>query len=90
MQLVLYMFSHTLSCTACGNNGQSRNTLVLCSEYHRIVLVTAGMQQVTQRSGQKAQVASVLLLTDGQANVRPSAKERILDAMRNHVSYNSM
>ena len=59
-------------------------------EYHNIVPVTAGMQQVTQRSGRKAQVASVLLLTDGQANVGPSTQESILDAMRNHMSYNCM
>ena len=45
------------------------------------------MQQVTKRSGKKAKVASVLLLTDGQANVGPSTKESILDAMRNHMSY---
>ena len=48
------------------------------------------MQQVTKRSGKKAQVASVLLLTDGQANVGPSTRESILDAMQNHMSYNSM
>lgn len=53
------------------------------------VAVTAGMQQVTRRSGKKAQVASVLLLTDGQANVGPCTRESILDAMRNHMSYHS-
>ena len=79
-----------LSSTATGNS-LSCNTYVstVPPEYHNIVPVTAGMQQVTQRSGKKAQVASVLPLTDGQANVGPSTQDSILDAMRNHMSYNS-
>ena len=56
-------------------------------EYKALVPVVVGMQQVTKRSGKKAKVASVLLLTDGQANIGPSTRKWILDAMRNHMSY---
>jgi hypothetical protein len=45
------------------------------------------MQQVIKRTGEMAKVASVLLLTDGQANVGPSSKEAILDAMKNPMKY---
>ena len=60
------------------------------SEYKALVPVVVGMQQVTERSGKKAKVASVLLLTDGLASIGPSTEESILDAMRNHRSYNSL
>ena len=46
-----------------------------------------GMQQIMTRIGDKAKVASVLLLTDGQANVGPSSMESILDAMKNPMAY---
>ena len=40
------------------------------------------MQQILHREATKAQVASVLLFTDGQANSGPSTKEGILAAMQ--------
>ena len=46
-----------------------------------------GMQQILTRIGDKAKVSSVLLLTDGQANVGPSSTESILDAMKNPMAY---
>ena len=49
--------------------------------------VYIGMQQIMTRIGDKAKVASVLLLTDGQANVGPSNMESILDAMKNPMAY---
>ena len=81
------------SCPACACTcGNVVYVFALCpvSEYRALVLVVVGMQQVTKRSGKKAKVASVLLLTDGQANIGPSTEESILDAMRNHRSYNSL
>ena len=57
------------------------------SEYKALVPVAVGMQQVTKRSGKKAKVASVLLLTDGLASIGPTTRKSILDAMQNHMSY---
>ena len=51
------------------------------------ILLYEGMQQVIKRTGRMAKVASVLLLTDGQANVGPSSKAAILDAMKNPTNY---
>ena len=42
-----------------------------------------GMQMVISREGEKADVASVLLLTDGHANAGIQSKEGILKAMKN-------
>ena len=41
------------------------------------------MEEVIGRTGEKAQVASVLLLTDGLANVGISNREGIMEQMRN-------
>ena len=49
--------------------------------------VYIGMQQILTRIGDKAKVASVLLLTDGQANVGPSSIGSILDAMKNPMAH---
>ena len=79
------------SCPACACTcGNVVYVFAQCpvSEYRALVLVVVGMQQVTKRSGKKAKVASVLLLTDGQANSGASTRIRILDAMRNHMCYN--
>lgn len=40
------------------------------------------MEQIIGRTGDKAQVASVLLLTDGLANVGISNREGIMEEMR--------
>lgn len=40
------------------------------------------MEQIIGRTGTKAQVASVLLLTDGLANVGISNREGIMEEMR--------
>ena len=40
------------------------------------------MEEVIGRTGEKAQVASVLLLTDGLANVGISNREGIMEQMR--------
>ena len=81
------------SCPACACTcGNVVYVFALCpvSEYKALVLVVVGMQQVTKRSGKKAKVASVLLLTDGQANSGPSTRKDILYAMRNHMRFNDL
>ena len=40
------------------------------------------MEQIIGRTGEKAQVASVLLLTDGLANVGISNRDGIMEEMR--------
>lgn len=40
------------------------------------------MQEIASRGGEKAKVSSVLLLTDGLANVGSTSKEAILEEMR--------
>ena len=50
--------------------------------YLLVCLFNAGMQIVTDRKGDKAKVSSVLLLTDGLANVGITKREPILDEMR--------
>ena len=81
------------SCPACACTcGNVVYVFALCpvSEYKALVLVVVGMQQVTKRSGKKAKVASVLLLTDGLAGIGHTTRKGILYAMRNHMSYNDV
>ena len=46
------------------------------------IMCCLGMEEVIGRTGEKAQVASVLLLTDGLANVGISNREGIMEQMR--------
>ena len=41
-----------------------------------------GMQEIAGRTGNKAKVSSVLLLTDGLANVGSTSKDAILKEMK--------
>ena len=56
---------------------QTRDSTNLCGGLMK------GMQMVIERKGEKAEVASVLLLTDGHANAGIQTKEGILEAMKN-------
>lgn len=50
--------------------------------YPVVTRVVIGMEQIIGRVNEKAQVASVLLLTDGLANVGISNREGIMEEMR--------
>ena len=50
----------------------------------------SGMQEIAGRGGNKAKVSSVLLLTDGLANVGNTSKDAILQEMKKiRVSFSS-
>ena len=47
-----------------------------------VVISSIGMEEIVRRTGEKAKVSSVLLLTDGLANVGITNREGILDEMK--------
>ncbi len=49
---------------------------------HTFSCIQSGMSEIVGRTGDKAKVSSVLLLTDGLANVGVSNREGIMDEMR--------